>query len=82
VDADAILNALFWRQASIAFGYAALDFDGAAHRVHYAPKLDDAAVARSLDDAAVMHGDGRVDQIAAKGAEPSENSIFVRASKP
>src|SRR6516162_1359320 len=29
-----------------------------------------------------MHGDGRVDQIAAKGPKPSEYSILVSASKP
>ena len=50
--------------------------------VHYAAELDDAAVAGALDDAAMMHGDGRVDQVAAQGPEPSENSIFVRARKP
>jgi hypothetical protein len=29
-----------------------------------------------------MDGEDRIDQIAAKGPEPSENSIFVRARKP
>ena len=30
----------------------------------------------------MMHGEDRIDQIAPKGPEPSENSIFVRACKP
>jgi hypothetical protein len=59
-----------------------LDFDGAAYRVYYAAELDDTAIARALDDAAVMYRDGWVDQVAPKGAEPSKNSIFVRPSKP
>jgi hypothetical protein len=29
-----------------------------------------------------MHGEDRIDQVAPKGAEPSEDAIFVRASKP
>ena len=29
-----------------------------------------------------MYGEYRIDQIAPKGPEPSENSILVRASKP
>src|SRR5262249_45275138 len=43
---------------------------------------DNCAVAGALDDAPVVHGEDRIDQVAAKGAEPSENSIFIRASKP
>jgi hypothetical protein len=35
-----------------------------------------------LDDPTVMHGDDRIDQVAAKRTEPSENSILVRARKP
>ena len=30
----------------------------------------------------MMHGDGWVDQIAAKGPKPCEDAIFVRACKP
>ena len=47
-----------------------------------AAELDDAAVAGALNNAAVMHSDGRVDQVAPKGPEPSKNSILVRARKP
>ena len=53
-----------------------------AHRVYNALKLDDAAVAGSLDDPAAMQRDGWVDKVAAKGAEPGENSLLVRARKP
>jgi hypothetical protein len=29
-----------------------------------------------------MHGDGGVDQVAPKGAEPGEDTILVRAREP
>ena len=52
------------------------------HCVDHAAEFDDAAVARALDDAAVMHGDGRIDQVAAQRPKPSEDPIFVRTRKP
>ena len=70
------------RHAGVALDHRVLHFDGAAHRVDDAAEFDDAAVAGALDDAAVMHGDGRVDQVAAKRPEPRENAIFVRAGEP
>jgi hypothetical protein len=54
----------------------------AAHRVHHAAKLNDAAVPGALDHTSVMHCDCRVDQVAPKGAEPSEDTILVRAREP
>jgi hypothetical protein len=51
-------------------------------RIDDAPELDDAAVAGAFDDAAVMHRDGWVDQVAAKGPKASEDSIFIRTRKP
>jgi hypothetical protein len=65
-----------------ALGQAALNFDGTAHRVDHAAELDNCAVAGALDDAAVMHGEDWIDQVAPKGAEPSEYSILIRACKP
>ena len=40
------------------------------------------AVAGALDDAAVMHGDGRVDQIAAQRPQPRKRAILVGAGEP
>ena len=59
MNADAELDALLGRHAGVALDHAVLHFDGAAHGVDDAAELDDAAVAGALDDAAVMHGDGR-----------------------
>ena len=72
MDADAKLDALVGRDARVALDHGVLHFDRAAHRVDDAAELDDAAVAGALDDAAVMHGDGRdrSDRCAAPGAAP------------
>ena len=80
MDADAKFYALFERDARVALD-CVLHFERAAHRVDYAAELDDAAVAGALDDAAMVHGDCRVDQIAAQRAQSRQSSIFVRAGK-
>jgi len=56
--------------------------DGAAHRVDHAAEFDEVAVAGALDHAPVMHGDGRVDQIAAQSPEPRKRTVFLRACEP
>ena len=72
MDADAKLDAPLRRHTSVAFDHAVLDFDGAAHRVDDAAELDERAVAGALDDATVMHCDGRdrSGRCAALGAAP------------
>ena len=40
------------------------------------------AVAGALDDAAVVDGDGGVDQIAAQARKPRERAILVGAGEP
>ena len=40
------------------------------------------AVAGALDDAAVMRGDGGIDQVAAEAAKAREGSVLVGAGKP
>jgi adenylate cyclase len=42
--------------------------------VNHAAKLDDRAVAGSLDDASVMHGNGGIDEIAAQGPHPRQDA--------
>ena len=66
----------------VALDHRPLDFDGAAHRVDDAAELDDCAVAGALDDAAVVNGDGRVDQVAAKRPQPRQNPVLVGSGKP
>jgi hypothetical protein len=61
MNADAKLDATFGWQASVALDHAGLHLEGAAHGVHHAAELDDAAVASPLDDAAAMGGDGGIE---------------------
>ena len=75
-------NALVGRDLGVALDHRPLDFNGAVHCVDDAAEFDDIAVAGALDDAAVMHCDGGVDQVAAKGPKASEDSIFIRTRKP
>ena len=58
-----------------------LHLDGAAHGINDAAKLYKNTIPCPLDDAAMMHGDEGVDQVAAERPEPRQNSIFVRAGE-
>jgi len=62
MNTDAKLNATFRRKAGVALDHAGLHLEGAAHGVDHAAELDDRAVAGALDDAAVMGGDGRINE--------------------
>ena len=68
MNADAELDATLRRKTGIALDHAVLDLDGTANGVDHASELSEDAVAGSLDDTAVMQGDGRVEQIAAERA--------------
>ena len=70
------------RDAGVALDHGVLHFDRAAHRVDHAAELDDAAIAGALDDAAMVHGDGGIDQVAAQRPQPRQNSVFVGAGEP
>jgi hypothetical protein len=81
MDADAEFDSAFGRQAGVALDHAVLHLDGAANGIDDASELDEDAIARSLNDAAVMHGDGWIDQVAAERAQPREHAILVGAGK-
>ena len=81
MNADAELDAPVVWQAGVALDHRVLNLDGAAHRVDHAAELDNCAVSGALDHAAVMDGDGRIDEIAAQRPEPRQGSIFVHAGR-
>ena len=81
MNADAELDAALRRHAGVALDHRGLHFDRAAHGVDHAAELDEQSVARALDDASVVHGDGRVDQVAAQRPEPRQDAILVRARR-
>ena len=82
MDADAESMRRPRRHAGVALDHAVLHLDGATHRVDDAAELDEAAVAGALDDAPVMRGDRRIDQIAAQRPEPRQRSLLVRPGEP
>jgi hypothetical protein len=66
--------ALVGRDLGVALGHRPLDFNGKIHCVDGAPKLDNRAVAGALDDPAVMHRDGWIDEVASERLAEREKS--------
>ena len=65
IDADAKPDAPVFVDVGVAVLHPLLHHDGAAHGVDDRGELDQHAVAGGLDDAALVLGDQRVDQLAA-----------------
>ena len=82
MDADPKFDALVGRDLGVALDHRPLDFNGAVHRVDDAAELDDAAIAGALDDAAMVHGDSRIDQVASERPQPRQNPVLVGPGKP
>jgi hypothetical protein len=82
MDGHAELDASLGRQAGVALDNAVLHLDRAAHRVGHAAKFDQAAIPGPLDDAAMMGGDGGVDEIAAEAAKTRERALLMCANEP
>ena len=61
IDADAELDALFCRDIAVALKHAALDVDGAAHRVNHADEFHQHSISGGLNNSAAMFGDLGVD---------------------
>ena len=79
MNADAKLDAPLGRHAGVTLDHAGLHLEGATHGVDHAPELDDRAVAGALDNAAVMGGYRRVDEIAAEAPQPREKVLSSSA---
>ena len=82
MDADPKFDALVRRDPSVALDHRPLDFNGAVHCVDDAAELDNCAIAGALDDPAVMHGDGRIDQVASERPQPRQNPVLVGPGEP
>src|SRR5690242_10324611 len=77
IDADAKLDAFLSRNIGIAFNHAALDVDGAAHRVDDTSMLDEHAVAGGLDDTAAVFGNLRIDEFFAMSLKLAERAFLI-----
>ena len=82
MDADPEFDAAVLRHAGIALDHAVLHLNGAAHGVHHTAELDQRSIPCALDHAPVVHGDGRIDQVAAQCPQPRQSTIFIRAGEP
>ena len=82
MDAHAELDASLGRQVGVALDHAVLHLEGATHRVDHASEFDEAAIAGPLHDAAMVRGDGGVDQIAAQPPQPRQGPILVCPGEP
>src|SRR5207245_3395880 len=82
IDADAQFDAVVCPDTSVPLGHRLLHFDRAAHRIDDARKFHQQAVAGGLDDAAVVLGDLRIDELAAQRFEAFERALLVRPHQP
>ena len=82
MDAEAKLDPpVFW-DACVPLNHSILYFDSAAYGVNRTTELDYRAVTRTLNDASVMNGYCRVDDIAAEPSEACECPVLVGAGEP
>ena len=79
IDADAEPYALALVEVGVAILHSLLQHHGAAHRVDDGRKLDEKAVPRRLDDAALVLGDQRVDELPAVAFERGKRPFLVGA---
>ena len=82
IDADAELDPPRRRDVGVASRHPALDLGRAQHRIGDAVELDQHAVAGGLDDAALVLGDGRIDQLDPMGLETRERARLVGLHQP
>jgi hypothetical protein len=82
MDADTELDTLVRRDGGIALGHAALHVDGAAHGGDDAGELDQHAIARRLDEPAVMLGDLGFEQGRHMRLELTERAFLVGCDEP
>ena len=82
MNANPELDALLGRHAGVALDMAV--WTSTAQRTASTTLRNSMidAVAGALDDASTVHGDDRVDQVAAKCPEPRKRAVFVRAGEP
>jgi hypothetical protein len=67
---------LFWNRG-VALGHPTLHGDRAGDRLNDTRELDQDAVARGLDDAALVLSDLWIDQLATMGSEPRDSANLV-----
>ncbi len=82
MDADAELDAAVRRQPGIALYHGVLHLERTAYGVDDAAEFDKCAVAGAFHHPAVVHGDCRIEEIAAQRPQARQRAIFVAAGQP
>jgi len=78
VNADTEFNAAIFRDIRVSLANSPLNFDGARHGANHARKFRKYAVARLLNDSALMLCDLVIDDILSNRLECRERASFVR----
>ncbi len=76
------IDALIGGRSDIALDHRVLNRDRASHGFDDAAEFDERPVARALEHAAVLAGDGGVDEVGAQRTQPRERAILVGARHP
>ena len=82
MDTDAKRDVPLRRQRRVAIGQGCLHLRGASQRVDDTGELDQEAVAGGLDEAPVMFGDARVDDLPPQCPQGRQRALFVDADQP
>jgi hypothetical protein len=82
VDADAQFDVVIRANARVSLGHRLLHRDRAAHRIDDTGELDQHAVAGGLDDAAMVLGDFRIDQLPPQRLEAFERAFLIHPHQP
>jgi len=82
IDANAEFDAFPLGDVGVARRHAVLHVDRTAHRFDRTCELGEDAVARRLDEAALMLIDLRLNQLAAVRGEPRERALLIGADEP
>ena len=82
VNPDTKLDAPFGRKAGVSLDEAVLHLDGAAYRIDHTVEFYERSVTGALDDAAVVHRNCGINQVAPQSPEPRKDAIFVSACEP
>src|SRR5262245_54565096 len=77
MNADTELDSSLRRRSRVALDHGVLNLNGAAHGVNHAAELDNSPIACALHHAAIVHGDRRVEEVAAKRAESRQYAILI-----
>jgi len=82
IDADAQFDAAVCRDARMPLGHRLLHRNRAANRIDDARKFHQHSVAGGLDDAAMVLGDLRIEELMAQRFQAFERTLLVRPHQP